>query len=220
VLRWVVPTLVPTFVIAIAAAVAAVRTAGTLRLSAVATPIKADCQPMVRRPQLQSPLARAVVPVGVGIVFFAILGLALWGVAALISNGNDQSSNLFSNHEFKPGSAIGYAQIVKQDGPIIFPDLLGTDGDRTVVLDHVGDDAAVGWVMYLAHPNDRPISCKVTQIRHTSNFTDCAGRIVAVDALAPPERGIAPTVSPDGVLSLNLVPKSATTTTVARTSTP
>ena len=115
--------------------------------------------------QLHSPFARAVVPVGLGLLFFAVLGGLLWIVAALLSDA--KPSDNFATKTFRPGSASGWAQVVVEDGPILFPDLLGTDGDKTIVLDHQGTDPDLGWVIYLAHPADRPLSCKVTQVRHT-----------------------------------------------------
>jgi len=160
----------------------------------------------IRAPQLRSNLARATVPVGLGIVFFGLLALALWGVAALISDG--ESSDLLASRRFEPGRTQSYARIVAEDGPIIFPDLLGTDGDKTIVLDHVGDDPDVGWRIYLAHPADRDLACKLTQVRGTREFTDCDRRTVNVDALAPPPAGVGPVVSADGVLSLDLTAAS------------
>ncbi|MEO5900574.1 MAG: hypothetical protein ABIR68_10670 [Ilumatobacteraceae bacterium] len=159
--------------------------------------------------QLHSPFARAVVPVGLGLVFFAVLAGLLWIVASLLSNGSAKTTNLFASKTFTPGPAANYAQLVVQDGPILFPDLLGTDGDKTIVLDHTGTDPLLGWVIYLAHPADRPLACKVTQVRHTSSFTDCEGRTITVQQLATPERGIRPDVSKDGILSLDLIPDDA-----------
>ncbi|HSB86892.1 MAG TPA: hypothetical protein VLD86_11305 [Ilumatobacteraceae bacterium] len=160
----------------------------------------------MQRPQLRSPLARAVLPVAGGIAFFAVLALVLWGIAALVSrNGNTATANLASN-VFRPGSVERYAAIIDEDGPVLFPDLLGTDGDKSIVLDHAGDDPMHDWHIYLGHPADRPISCKVKQVQHTSQFTDCEGRTIEVEQLALPARGIAPVVSSDGILTLDLTP--------------
>ncbi|MEY2402084.1 MAG: hypothetical protein QOJ08_2195 [Ilumatobacteraceae bacterium] len=161
---------------------------------------------VVRRPQLRSPLARAVAPVLGGIGFFAVLALVLWGIASLVSqNGSGATANLASN-VFRPGSVVRYAAIIDEDGPVLFPDLLGTDGDKTIVLDHSSTNPMNGWNIYLGHPADRPIGCKVTQVRHTDQFTDCEGRTIGVDALARPAKGIAPVVSADGILTLDLTP--------------
>ena len=161
---------------------------------------------VVRRPQLRSPLARAVAPVLGGIGFFAVLALVLWGIASLVSrNGSGATANLATN-VFRPGSVVRYAAIIEEDGPVLFPDLLGTDGDKSIVLDHESTNPMKGWNIYLGHPADRPITCKVTQVQHTDQFTDCEGRTLAVGGLARPAKGIAPVVSADGILTLDLVP--------------
>ncbi len=160
----------------------------------------------VERPQLRTPLARAVAPVLGGIGFFAVLALVLWGIASLVAqNGSGATANLASN-VFRPGSVERYSAIIDEGGPVLFPDLLGTDGDKSIVLDHAGTNPMEGWRIYLGHPADRPISCKVAQVQRTDRFTDCEGRTIAVDALALPPVGVVPVVSADGILTLDLIP--------------
>jgi len=145
------------------------------------------------------------VPVLAGLGVFVVLGLILWGIAAFVSD-NSAQSDLLADRTFEPGPAERYAEIVAVDGPILFPDLLGTDGDRTIVLHHEGDDPLTGWLVFLAHPADRPIECKVTQTPDTRIFTDCEEREIDVLGLAPPPPGVRPVVSADGVLTLDLIP--------------
>jgi hypothetical protein len=141
-----------------------------------------------------------------GIAFFAVLALILWGVASLVAhNGSNANANLATN-VFRPGSVERYAAIIDQDGPVLFPDLLGTDGDKTIVLDHPGSNPMDDWRIYLAHPKDRPITCKVVQVKRTNRFTDCEGRTIGVADLAPPPKGVSPVVSADGILTLDLIP--------------
>lgn len=165
---------------------------------------------VVRQIRLQSTWARAVVPVVAGIGFFAIVGMFLWGVAALLSGNETQT--LIGSRTFTPGPARVWAASIDRDGPILFADLSGTTGDQSVVLDHQGDDPLRGWRLFLAHPSDRPITCKVSQEPRTANFTDCEGRALTVDQLAVPAQGVGPAVSNDGVLSLDLVPAQPGTT--------
>lgn len=148
-----------------------------------------------------------------GIGFFALLGLMLWGVAAIASNGDEQASSLLTSRTFTPGPTSYFAAIIDDGGPIVFADLSGTDGNQTIVLDHTGDDDAVGWAVYYAHPADREPSCKVVQVKQTRTFTDCDGREIDVQQLAPPPAGVAPVVSTNGQLSLDLTPLVASQAT-------
>ena len=156
----------------------------------------------MRRPRLQSTFARAVVPVAAGIGFFAVLGLALWGVAALVSGGNANSTDTFGGKYHEVGRTDTFALVIADSGPIVFQDLLGQD--RNIVLDHVGSDPQLGWRIYLAYPADRSVDCAIEQVRRTRTFTDCDGRTIDVSELALPPDGVVPQVSDDGLLTLDL----------------
>jgi len=158
----------------------------------------------VRRPRLQSTLARAVVPVAGGIGFFALLALMLWGVAALISRNPDQTSTNLSGTIQEMGSAVNLADAIAKDGPIVLNDLIGNDDH--IVVAHTGADPNQGWTIHLAHPADRDAACPVEVVRGTSTFTDCEGRSLGLDDLALPPAGVAPIVGADGSLSLDLIP--------------
>jgi hypothetical protein len=161
----------------------------------------------MRRPQLQSTFARAVVPVATGIAFFALLALLLWGVAAIIaSNSEDASTDLSAGFQ-DIGRTDTFAAIVAEDGPIVLPDLLGDD--RNVVLDHTGSDPQSGWVLYAAYPADRDASCEIEQIKGTRQFTDCEGRTIEVDDLSAPPVGVRPLVGTDRTLTLDLTADDA-----------
>ncbi len=73
----------------------------------------------MRRPQLQSTFARAVVPVLAGIGFFAVIGLLLWGVAAVVANSGDQTTERFSPSFQEMGNAEWVAAQIDDGGPII-----------------------------------------------------------------------------------------------------
>ena len=161
-------------------------------------------------------MARAVVPVLGGIAFFAVLGLLLWGVAAYIAGNSDEVT--LAPTTVDVGRTATYADIIAENGPLILPDLLQSSGRRTIVLDHTGDDPQTNWHIYMAHPNDRPVECKVELIKGTRQFTDCDGRTIDVEDLALPEQGVAPIVSPDGQLSLDLLPTSGEPRTTTSTS--
>ena len=167
----------------------------------------------MRRPQLRSPLARAVVPVLAGIGFFVVLGLILWGAAAYIASNNKNVSKDFAPTTFDVGRTKTYAAVIAADGPLIFPDLLRSSGKRTIVLDHTGDDPQKNWGIYMAHPADRTVLCKVTLVKHTRNFTDCESRTISVDQLALPPAGVYPIVAANGLLTLHLLPAPTSTST-------
>jgi hypothetical protein len=159
----------------------------------------------VRRPQLQSTFARAVVPVALGIAFFAILGLALWGAAALIAGNPDQATENLAPTIQEMGGTASLAKAIAEGGPILLNDLIGNDSH--IVLDHEGDDPGNGWNLYLAHPADRTYQCTIEVVRGTATFTDCEGRTITVDDLAPVPAGVRPVLNKEGtVLTLDLTP--------------
>ena len=150
-------------------------------------------------------------PVLAGIGFFVVLGLLMWGAAAYIAHHSDERSSDFAPSTFEVGSTKSIASIVAEDGPLIFPDLYRASGKRSIVLDHTGDDIDQHWRIYLAYPADQPVECKVAQVKRTRNFTDCQGRTIPVEQLAVPPAGVAPIVSADGKLTLDLLPETAST---------
>lgn len=155
-------------------------------------------------PRLRSPFARAVVPVLAGLVVIVLLGLVTWAMAAIISSGDAVTSERLAPSTLRLGSVENRARDVAEDGPLLFPGLATTDGERSLVLDHEGDDPATGWVVYLAHPADRDPSCPVEQIRGTDRFVDCDGRELHVTELAPPASGVRPIVENRERLLLDL----------------
>ena len=157
-----------------------------------------------RRPvRLKSPLARAVVPVLGGIAFFVLLALVTWAIAAYISGGGGEVTDRLAPTRFEVASVQSAARIVEEDGPIIFPGLNTTTGERTLVLDHQGDDPTRGWRIFYAYPIGRP-DCPVEQIVGTREFIDCDGSTIGVDELSPPESGVFPVVENQRILYIDL----------------
>lgn len=137
-------------------------------------------------PRLRSPLARAIVPVVGGIVFFTLFFAGLWLVAGTINN-RAEPTDVVANKVFEVGKVDSMAKAVADDGPLLFPDLKSPDGVRSIVLDHTGDDPANGWRVYYGYPADRDFTCLVTHERGSRQFTDCDGRTLTVDDLQLPE---------------------------------
>jgi hypothetical protein len=153
--------------------------------------------------RLKSPLVRAVVPVLGGIVFFVVLTLVMWGIAAWISRGGAEVSERLAPPRLEVASVQTAARIVAEEGPIILPGLNTTTGERTLVLDHEGADPTRGWRIYYAHPIDRP-DCPVEQVIGTRQFLDCDGTTITVADLSPPDAGVFPVVENQRVLYIDL----------------
>ena len=156
---------------------------------------------MFERLRPTSTLGRALLPVVGGIAFFAVLGLTTWGVAGLLSDNPEQIEERLSASTFEVGRSEYLAGIIADDGPLLFQGLIGDTADRSIVLDHTGSDPEKGWRVRYAFPADRDDSCRVTQVRGTSQFTDCEGRTLEVDDLARPT-GVRPIVSDVVVIDL------------------
>ena len=160
--------------------------------------------------RLRSPWARAIVPVLGGLLVIVAIGLFTWGMAAYISGG--ETSERLAPTQFEIGSTQNAANIVAEDGPIMFPGLYTTTGERTFIMNHEGDDPATGWTVYAAYPAGRDASCQVEQVVGTSDFIDCDGTTIDVTKLAPPPAGVNPIVENGRTLILDLRGVTATTT--------
>lgn len=169
----------------------------------------------MRTPRLRSPLARAIVPVVGGIAFFILFFAGLW-LAATVINDRAEPTAEINSKVFEVGKVGSMAKAVKEDGPILFPDLRSPDGVRSVVLDHTGDDPAKGWQVYYGYPADRDARCLVTHVQGTRTFTDCDGRTLPVEKLSAPG-SVRPIVENQKTLYIDLRGISTATTT---TSTP
>jgi hypothetical protein len=157
----------------------------------------------LRPPRLRSPLARALVPVLGGIVALGMIFLVTWLAAVLISHGGAETTSRLAPPVFEMGSAQARADSIAADGPIVLADLHTTRGDRSLVVDHTGDDPTNNWVVFWGYPADRTPACPVTQVRHTRSFLDCDGRRLDVSALARPE-DVHPTVVNSKTLEIDL----------------
>jgi hypothetical protein len=139
-----------------------------------------------------------------GIAGLVAIGLFTWAVAAYVSRGGAESTDRLSPSTLQIGSAQGAAQIVAEDGPVLFPGLNTTTGERTLVLDHEGDDPTRGWRIFYAYPAGRDPSCAVEQIVGTREFIDCDGGTIDVSDLSPPPPGVNPVVENQRTLVINL----------------
>lgn len=168
-----------------------------------------------RGPRLRSPLARAVVPVLGGAAVLGLIFLATWAIAAFRSGDDVSLSERLAPSTFRVGAVQDVADEVADNGPILFPGLNTTTGERTIVLDHAGGDPTRGWAVYFAYPADRDVRCAVEQVEGTASFVDCDDRTIDVSELAPPP-GVRPVVENQRTLSIDLreARQGSTTTTV------
>lgn len=154
-------------------------------------------------PELRSPVARAVVPVAAGIVFIVLLALITWGIAAFLASDGPKPTDDLAPRDLPLGSVNVLANDVEEDGPLLFAELSTITGERSLVLDHQGNDPANGWRLYYAYPPGRP-DCPVTQVRSTATFVDCDGNELDVTELSPPTDAVCPVVEAERELYLDL----------------
>ena len=173
----------------------------------------------VALPEFRSPISRAVAPVLAGLGFFAVLGLIMWGIAALMA-GEQAQTTTFTPDRLPVGNVDQWATSIDANGPVLFPGLGTTSGERTIVLDHNGTDSERGWVVYYAFPADRDVTCAIEQIVGTDTFTDCDGRTISIDDLAPPTNGEYPIIEDRVALYIDLGERANDVTTTIAASTP
>ncbi len=105
-----------------------------------------------------------------------VAGLAAVGVAALIVVGVLVASNSGNSVELKIGdsdfrniNANRLANEIRDNGPVPFSDLVGTN--RAVWVNHMGDDSDEGWVAFFARVPEAP-DCIVEWDADTELFFD------------------------------------------------
>jgi hypothetical protein len=130
-------------------------------------------------------LARAVVPVAGGILFFVALFGLTWLFASWASRNPENVSNL-GDRTFQVGTVQRVSEQIADDGPILFPDLRDPDGSRAIVLDHTGDDPTLGWRVFYVYPADRDPTCLARQVQSSRTFVDCDGRELDIEQLTRP----------------------------------
>ncbi len=143
-------------------------------------------------------------PVLGGMVVLAAIAGFTWAIAAYISGGGPDATERLAPTTFTIGNVESLAEIVADDGPLLFPELGTAIGTRSIVVDHDGGTAADGWRVYWAYPADRDPTCVVEQVVGTSQFVDCGGRTIDVTELSPPDDGVFPRVQDRRTLIVDL----------------
>jgi hypothetical protein len=152
----------------------------------------------------KSTVAQAVLPVAAGVVFFALLGLAGWGVAAWTSHTASSGKVQVNLGEdtFNMGPARDRANEVVERGPLLFPGLVNAD-QGYIVVNHAGTDELAGWKAFAAVPPGSGIECAVQWRADTRQFQDpCSGTAYPADGTGLTAYRVE--ISPDRELVIDL----------------
>ena len=104
--------------------------------------------PVARGPQMN---ARSAVVVGLtGVAIAIVLG---GGVLLLASRGGDVEIQL-GDTDFDAGQIGRISEEIDDRGPILYSDVAGRS--RDLILQHIGDDPAAGWLAFNARPLGEP----------------------------------------------------------------
>lgn len=152
--------------------------------------------------RLRSPLARAVLPIAGGLLFFAVLFGATWLMATFATERSERQV-VQGARTFVVGQVTDVAESIAKSGPILYPDLRDASGKRSIVIEHYGTDPLKGWQVYYAYPADKSADCLVSQIKKSHMFTDCDGRTLQTDQLQRPS-DVTPIVEAQTTLLIDL----------------
>lgn len=123
-------------------------------------------------PTLKSPAARALAPVLAGLAALVLIGLAMWGVAAFVSsNEKVQVTGNFSERFFRPGGVDRLSRLIAEDGPLLFPSLIGEAERKPIGVGHIGTDPLKGWKVYSLVPPGAPADCVLSLDQATRRLT-------------------------------------------------
>jgi hypothetical protein len=132
----------------------------------------------------KSTAARATFPVLGGLLFFAMLGLIAWGIAAWVSSNAGPNGKVQVNlgqDVFNMGPAKQRAEEVAERGPLLFPGLVAAD-EGYIVVNHSGTEPLAGWKAFAAVPPRSGIECAVQWQAGAQQFKDpCTGAVYPAD---------------------------------------
>jgi hypothetical protein len=142
-----------------------------------------------------------------GLAALAVIGLALWGISAFVS-GNEkvQVSADLAERYFRPGGVERLSKLIAEDGPLLFPSLVGDAGRKPIGIGHVGTDPLKGWRVFSLVPPGSAADCILALDQTT-------GRLGApcIDRVFPPDGAglyvlpvTAVTIDPDEQLVVDL----------------
>jgi hypothetical protein len=97
-----------------------------------------------------------------------------------------------------PEFTVGRAEDRVDDVPLVFPDV--AEGDRPIIVHHVGDAVDEGWVAFEAAPG----GCVVEYVADDDEFVDCEGERYPPTGEGLPSYEVR--VDADGDVVVDLVP--------------
>lgn len=145
----------------------------------------------------------------VGVAVVALIGLALWGVATLVSTSAGDGSRLEVNlgdDTFDVGPSDSLAEEIAAQGPLLFPGLLGPDKGY-IYVSHIGSEPGRGWYAFEATPPGGPITCAVEWDAGEAAFVDpCTGTtypptgegLAQLPVYVTPQRTVLVDLTPEG----------------------
>ena len=108
-----------------------------------------------------------------------LVAVAIGFVLLRLARGGDVEVRLGSD-TFGAGRATRIAAEVADRGPALYSDVAG--GSRDLVVNHLGDDPAVGWVAFSAREPGAPRDCYVEWRPEAAHFVDrCSERAYPAD---------------------------------------
>jgi hypothetical protein len=113
-----------------------------------------------------------------GGIFAVVLAICIVGAVLAIATSDEDVDVNLGDDEFQIEDIEARADLVAEDGPLRFADPTG--GDRPLIVNHVGDDPAEGWVAVLAiAPGSE--GCIVDWDDGAGAFRDCEGQTYPPD---------------------------------------
>ena len=144
--------------------------------------------------------ARQALVVGLGAALGLVAILFLVFQADRLIGGTDLDIQI-SDGIFRPGPADQLAEQIAETGPILLSDT--AEGDRDIVLAHVGPDPDEGWWAFAARPLSAPRDCFVEWMAEIGVFVDnCDGTEFDETGDGLPQYPVA--VDADGIVAIDL----------------
>lgn len=144
--------------------------------------------------------ARQAIVVGLGAALGLVAILFLVFQADRLIGGTDLDIQI-SDGIFRPGPADELAEGIEESGPILLSDT--AEGDRDIILTHVGSEVTDGWYAFAARPLSAPRDCFVTWMADTAVFVDtCDGTEYDEEGSGLPQYPVA--IDAEGIITIDL----------------